>query len=106
RHNDRDSEVVIRRPGTSGPGVATLLRLYGPLGEHPDSVITPLLVPEAPVVVWWPGQGPSDPASDRVGELAQRRITDASRASDPLHDRLARVAHYRPGDTDLGWTGV
>jgi len=103
-NTDPAIDAEIRRPGTSGPGEAILLRLYGPLGEHPDSVITPLLVPEAPVVVWWPGQGPSDPASDRVGELAQRRITDASRASDPLHDLLERVAHYRPGDTDLAWT--
>lgn len=97
-------DAEIRRPGTSGPGEAVLLRLYGPLGEHPDSVITPLLVPDAPVVAWWPGQGPVDPASDPVGALAQRRITDALRAPDPLHDLLERVAHYSPGDTDLAWT--
>ena len=97
-------DAEIRRPGTSGPGEAILLRLYGPLGEHPDSVITPLLVPDAPVVAWWPGPGPSDPSSDPVGELAQRRITDALRAPDPLHDLLERVAHYSPGDTDLAWT--
>ncbi|MEU3309588.1 glucose-6-phosphate dehydrogenase assembly protein OpcA [Nocardiopsis sp. NPDC055551] len=97
-------DAEIRRPGTSGPGEAVLLRLYGPLGEHPDSVLTPLLVPDAPVVVWWPGQGPVDPASDPVGRLAQRRITDALRAPDPLRDLMDRVAHYRPGDTDLTWT--
>ena len=97
-------DAEIRRPGTSGPGEAVLLRLYGPLGEHPDSVLTPLLVPDAPVVVWWPGQGPTDPASDPVGRLAQRRITDALRAPDPVQDLLERVAHYRPGDTDLTWT--
>lgn len=97
-------DAEIRRPGTSGPGEAVLLRLYGPLGEHPGSVLTPLLVPDAPVVVWWPGQGPLDPAADPVGRLAQRRITDALRAPDPLHDLMERVAHYRPGDTDLTWT--
>lgn len=97
-------DAEIRRPGTSGPGEAVLLRLYGPLGEHPDSVLTPLLVPDAPVVVWWPGQGPADPAADPVGKLAQRRITDALRAPDPVADLMERVAHYRPGDTDLTWT--
>ena len=97
-------DAEIRRPGTSGPGEAVLLRLYGPLGEHPDSVVTPLLVPDAPVVVWWPGPGPVDPGADRVGLLAQRRITDALRAEEPLHDLRERVAHYRPGDTDLTWT--
>ena len=97
-------DAEIRRPGTSGPGEAVLLRLYGPLGEHPDSVVTPLLVPDAPVVVWWPGRGPADPSSDPVGRLAQRRITDALRAPDPVRDLVERVAHYRPGDTDLTWT--
>jgi glucose-6-phosphate dehydrogenase assembly protein OpcA len=97
-------DAEIRRPGTAGPGEALLLRLYGPLGEHPDSVITPLLVPDAPVVAWWPGAAPADPAADPVGGLAHRRITDALRAADPVGDLLARVRSYRPGDTDLTWT--
>ncbi|MEE2046250.1 glucose-6-phosphate dehydrogenase assembly protein OpcA [Nocardiopsis tropica] len=97
-------DAEIGRPATSGPGEAGLLRLYGPLGEHADSVLTPLLVPDAPVVAWWPGAGPLNPAADPVGRLAQRRITDALRAPDPLRDLVERVAHYRPGDTDLTWT--
>ncbi|GAB3212060.1 glucose-6-phosphate dehydrogenase assembly protein OpcA [Marinactinospora thermotolerans DSM 45154] len=105
---DRDAEPAIdaeiRRPGTAGPGEALLLRLYGPLGDHADSVVTPLLVPDAPVVVWWPGEGPADPASDPVGRLAHRRITDALRAADPVGDLIGRIAHYSPGDTDLTWT--
>ncbi|WP_017625565.1 glucose-6-phosphate dehydrogenase assembly protein OpcA [Nocardiopsis chromatogenes] len=105
---DQDAESAIdaeiRRPGTSGPGEALLLRLYGPLGEHADSVITPLLVPDAPVVAWWPGAGPTEPAADPVGRLAHRRITDALRAPDPLADLLGRIGNHRPGDTDLTWT--
>lgn len=105
---DPDSEpsidAEIRRPGTAGPGEALLLRLYGPLGDHADSVVTPLLVPDAPVVAWWPGTGPADPAADPVGFLAHRRITDAQRAADPAADLLERIRHYTPGDTDLSWT--
>ncbi|MFC4563235.1 glucose-6-phosphate dehydrogenase assembly protein OpcA [Nocardiopsis mangrovi] len=97
-------DAEIRRPGTSGPGEALLLRLYGPLGEHADSVVTPLLVPDAPVVAWWPGAGPVDPAADPVGRLAHRRITDALRSADPVKDLLERVRRYAPGDTDLTWT--
>src|SRR5690606_5264639 len=52
-------DAEIRRPGTSGPGETLLLRLYGPLAEHADSVVTPLLVPDTPVVAWWPGTGPA-----------------------------------------------
>ncbi|PSK96786.1 glucose-6-phosphate dehydrogenase assembly protein OpcA [Murinocardiopsis flavida] len=99
-------DAEIRRPGTAGPGEALLLRIFGPLGEHVDSVVTPLLVPDAPAVVWWPGEGPADPASDPVGRLAQRRITDALRAADPVADMIGRVRNYRPGDTDLTWTRV
>ncbi|GAA3757354.1 glucose-6-phosphate dehydrogenase assembly protein OpcA [Spinactinospora alkalitolerans] len=97
-------DAEIRRPGTSGPGEALLLRLYGELGEHPDSIVTPLLVPDAPVVAWWPGVGPAEPGADPVGRLAQRRITDALRAADPVGDLMNRITHYRPGDTDLTWT--
>lgn len=99
-------DAEIREPGTSGPGEALLLRLYGPLGEHADSVVTPLLVPDAPVVAWWPGQGPANPSTDPIGRLAQRRITDARQAADPVRDLVARVASYRPGDTDLTWNRI
>ncbi|GAA4913365.1 glucose-6-phosphate dehydrogenase assembly protein OpcA [Streptomonospora salina] len=101
---DPSIDAEIRRPGTSGPGEAILLRLYGPLGEHPGSVVTPLLVPDSPVVAWWPGVGPQNPSADLVGRLAHRRITDALRAADPIADLRGRIRNYQPGDTDLTWT--
>ncbi|MFD0776638.1 glucose-6-phosphate dehydrogenase assembly protein OpcA, partial [Streptomonospora algeriensis] len=55
-------------------------------------------------VAWWPGVGPQHPATDLVGRLAHRRITDALRAADPLADLLGRIRNYEPGDTDLAWT--
>jgi glucose-6-phosphate dehydrogenase assembly protein OpcA len=61
-------------------------------------------VPDAPVVVWWPGQPPEVPADDPVGRLAQRRITDAGSSARPLAALKARAASYRAGDTDLAWT--
>ncbi|MDS1268751.1 glucose-6-phosphate dehydrogenase assembly protein OpcA [Lipingzhangella sp. LS1_29] len=108
RDPDADPAVdaEIRRSGTSGPGETLLLRLYGPLGDHADSVVIPLLVPDSPVVVWWPGAGPLHPAEDPVGRLAHRRITDAASAPDPYTDLRTRIEHYRPGDTDLTWTRI
>ena len=44
-----DAEI---RTGEGAPGQTVLLRLYGPMGLHPDSVVTPLLVPDTPVVTW------------------------------------------------------
>jgi glucose-6-phosphate dehydrogenase assembly protein OpcA len=115
-HPMRVLAVITRRPaassrldaeirvGETGPGEVVLLRMYGPLGEHADSVVTPLLMPDTPVVTWWPGIPPDVPSGSPLGALAQRRITDAAAAAAP-HDCLASLAaHYRPGDTDLSWT--
>lgn len=98
-------DAEIRRPGTSGPGETLLLRLYGPLAEHADSVVVPLLMPDTPVVTWWPGgKVPKVPAEDPLGTLAQRRVTDSYAARDRL-GTLAQLAEaYRPGDTDFAWT--
>jgi len=95
-----DAEISV---GENIPGQLLLLRIYGELNEHADSVVLPLLVPDTPVVVWWPGAAPHAPGAHPIGRLAQRRITDA--ATDRLPGAaLARLAAgYRPGDTDLSW---
>ena len=96
-----DAEI---RVGEAGPGETLLLRMYGPLGEHADSVIAPLLLPDTPVVVWWPGAPPATPAGERIGVLAQRRITDAATADEPRQSLARLAAGYQPGDTDMAWT--
>jgi len=97
-----DAEVTI---GQGGSGETVLLRLSGELIDHPVSVVTPLLLPDSPVVAWWPGDAPDDLAADPLGRLAQRRITDAGTAPRARTTVLARRAlHHTPGDTDLAWT--
>jgi glucose-6-phosphate dehydrogenase assembly protein OpcA len=116
QHPCRILVVIIRRPeqrsrldaeirvGETTPGETVLLRMYGPLGQHADSVVAPLLLPDTPVVTWWPDTVPPIPAQDPMGALAQRRITDAAAAGSP-HDALTMLAAgYQPGDTDLSWT--
>ncbi|WP_406295616.1 glucose-6-phosphate dehydrogenase assembly protein OpcA [Embleya sp. NBC_00888] len=96
-----DAEV---RVGDSGVGETVLLRMHGELANHAESVVLPLLLPDAPVVVWWPGRAPEVPSKDLLGALATRRVTDAAappRRADVL--RL-RASAYTPGDTDLAWT--
>jgi glucose-6-phosphate dehydrogenase assembly protein OpcA len=96
-----DAEI---RLGETGPGVTLLLRMYGPLAAHADSVVAPLILPDIPVVTWWPGAAPAIPSADPLGALAQRRVTDAA-ANDKPRQMLASLASsYRPGDTDLSWT--
>ncbi|MGI5487386.1 glucose-6-phosphate dehydrogenase assembly protein OpcA [Microtetraspora malaysiensis] len=96
-----DAEV---RMGESSPGEVVLLRLYGRLTEHADSVISPLLLTDTPVVAWWPCDAPPVPSQDAVGRLATRRITDARAAADSLAAIAGRHKGYVPGDTDLAWT--
>ncbi|MFF9850511.1 glucose-6-phosphate dehydrogenase assembly protein OpcA [Streptomyces litmocidini] len=97
-----DAEV---RLGTdAGSGETVLLRLYGEVGARADSVVLPLLLPDAPVVVWWPVDAPEVPSRDPLGSLAQRRITDMYAVEDPLTALEKRAASYAPGDTDLAWT--
>src|SRR5215472_9016939 len=95
-----DAEIAV---GESAPGQQVLLRIYGELNEHVDSVVTPLLVPDTPVVIWWPGSAPQAPAADPLGVLGQRRITDVVTSETPRERLLQLAAGYRPGDTDLAW---
>ena len=81
-----------------------MLRLHGELAKHADSVVLPLLLPDTPVVVWWPSKAPPVPGEDQLGALAQRRITDAAAAPQPMRALHQRAESYRPGDTDLAWT--
>ncbi|MCX4833588.1 glucose-6-phosphate dehydrogenase assembly protein OpcA [Streptomyces sp. NBC_00006] len=103
RHGNRlDAEV--RLGSEAGTGETVVLRLYGEVGKHADSVVLPLLLPDAPVVVWWPVDAPENPAKDPLGALAQRRITDAYAVEDPVAALAQRSKSYAPGDTDLAWT--
>lgn len=99
-------DAEVRLGGETASGETVLLRLHGELAAHAYSVVLPLLLPDAPVVVWWPEDAPAHPAQDMLGTLAQRRITDAAATEDPVA-ALARSAQtYAPGDTDLAWTRI
>ena len=97
-----DAEVLIG--GRLGPGEAIVMRMYGRLALHAESVVLPLLAPDAPVVTWWYGEPPTRIAHDPLGVFAERRITDCSLSDRPLEALAGRAADYAPGDTDLGWT--
>jgi glucose-6-phosphate dehydrogenase assembly protein OpcA len=99
-------DAEVRFLGDSGPGETAVLRLHAELADHAESVLLPLLLPDAPVIVWWPGDGPDTPAKDPVGHLAQRRITDAAACPDPIQALESHRDGYQPGDTDLAWTRI
>jgi len=99
-----DAEVLLG--GRLGPGEAVVLRMYGRLALHAESVTLPMLAPDAPVVTWWHGTPPDRIAYDPLGVFAERRITDVGRTADRLAALHKRATDFAPGDTDLAWTRV
>ncbi|MFF4545949.1 glucose-6-phosphate dehydrogenase assembly protein OpcA [Streptomyces sp. NPDC001435] len=97
-------DAEVRLGSEAGTGETVVLRTFGEVSDHAASVVLPLLLPDAPVVVWWPADAPEVPAKDPLGALAQRRITDLYAVERPLEALDARARAYTPGDTDLAWT--
>lgn len=99
-------DAQIRIGGDAGASEVVILRTSGPLLDHADTLVMPLLLPDAPIVVWWPSEGPDVPSQDPVGAMAQRRITDSTRCGDPGTTLAHLATVYEPGDTDLAWARV
>ncbi|MFF6784263.1 glucose-6-phosphate dehydrogenase assembly protein OpcA [Streptomyces sp. NPDC012510] len=99
-------DAEVRVGADAGTGETVVVRLYGEVADHAQSVVLPLLLPDAPVVVWWPVNAPLDPARDPLGALAQRRVTDSYAAEKPIDELRVRADNYEPGDTDLAWTRI
>jgi glucose-6-phosphate dehydrogenase assembly protein OpcA len=99
-------DAQIRVGGDAGASEVIVLRGYGALAEpEPGAgMVMPLLLPDAPVVAWWPNEAPAVPSEDAIGKLAQRRITDALSSKNPTKAFEQRRAHPAAGDTDLTWT--
>ncbi len=95
-----DAEI---QAGETTPGDVIVLRMSGDIAAHPDSVVLPLLLPDSPVIAWWPYDAPKDLASDSIGRLATRRISDSAADADPCEALRVRAAHMSPGDSDLCW---
>src|SRR6476620_77234 len=97
-------DAQIRVGHDAGAGEVVVLRLSGPLAKHASSVVMPFLLPDTPVVAWWPDIAPEVPAEDPLGQLAMRRITDATNGVDPLSAIKSRLEGFAAGDTDLSWS--
>ncbi|BDZ38082.1 glucose-6-phosphate dehydrogenase assembly protein OpcA [Microbacterium suwonense] len=97
-------DAQIRVGGDAGASEVVVLRAFGDAASNTESLVTGILLPDAPVVAWWPEDAPTDAAASPLGRIAQRRITDAATSPD-VRDRLALLGKtHAPGDTDLAWT--
>ena len=103
--SDARLDGQLRVGGDAGAGEVVVLRISGPLSSHASSVVLPFLLPDTPVVAWWPGSAPEVPARDPLGKLAIRRITDATGCDDPLASIRSRLQGYT-GDIEAKLTRV
>lgn len=99
-------DAQLHSGGDTGASEVVILKLSGPLAGHAASVVVPFLLPDIPVVAWWPDAAPEKPAQDPLGKLAIRRITDATNGIDPLSAIKGRLPGYTAGDTDLCWARI
>jgi len=97
-------DAQIRIGGDAGASEVIILTGPADAFAHADTLVMPLLLPDAPIVAWWPREAPENPGADVIGAMAHRRITDSYRSADPRATIRRLATAYRPGDTDLAWT--
>ena len=105
-HHNARVDAQIRVGGDAGASEVVVVRAYGDAARDQESLVTGLLLPDAPVVAWWPGVAPTVVSQSPIGRIAQRRITDAASSSNPREALSALSDSYAPGDTDFAWTRI
>ena len=101
-HTFLDAEV--RFGSDAGAGEIIVLRPRGGLVHHPDTLVIPLLVPDAPVVAWWPNEAPANLSKDLLGSMARSRITDAMNSSNPMRTMDDLRRNWSSKNVDMSWT--
>ncbi|WP_423924097.1 glucose-6-phosphate dehydrogenase assembly protein OpcA [Frigoribacterium sp. 2-23] len=106
RSDDEEArlDAQIRVGGDAGASEVIVLRAFGDTASDEEGLVTGLLLPDAPVVAWWPGRAPVSVSESPLGRIAQRRITDAASQANPRQSIVDLAETYEPGDTDFAWT--
>lgn len=110
--HDRDSpkleaEVSAQTRTETGHRVTTervILHAHGEVATHLASLVTPLLVPDLPVILWWPGRPDFDnPLFDNLCELADQLVVDTDEGFDDRDlKRLLEVAQRDQSRASIG----
>jgi glucose-6-phosphate dehydrogenase assembly protein OpcA len=97
-------DAEIRVGGDAGASEVIVLRAKGEAATYPQSLVMGLLLPDAPVVAWWPNKAPAIVSQSPIGKIATRRITDSWSQEDPSAFLSMLAESYSPGDSDFAWT--
>jgi glucose-6-phosphate dehydrogenase assembly protein OpcA len=110
--HDRDSpkleaEVSAQTRTETGHRVTTervILHAHGEVATHLGSLVTPLVVPDLPVILWWPGRPDFDnPLFDNLCELADQLVVDTDEGFDDRDlKRLLEVAQRDQSRASIG----
>lgn len=99
-------DAEIRVGGDAGASEVIILKAHGKAASNQESLVMGLLLPDAPVVAWWPSSCEGNPANTAIGKIASRRITDSSCQSSPVEFLKRLAKNYAPGDGDMAWTRI
>lgn len=99
-------DAQIRVGGDAGASEVIVLKAYGDAASNAESLITGLLLPDAPVVAWWPSACSPSPALTPVGQIASRRLIDSALQQNARAFLAEFAKNYQPGDGDLAWTRI
>ncbi len=94
----------IRVGGDAGASEVIVLQAPSAVVAHTDTLIMPLLLPDAPIVAWWPSIVPQRPSHEPIGSMAHTRLTDSLNCSQPQASLRSLRDNHVPGDVDLAWT--
>ncbi|HKS00775.1 MAG TPA: glucose-6-phosphate dehydrogenase assembly protein OpcA [Arthrobacter sp.] len=97
-------DAQIRVGGDAGASEVIVLHGHGELAGESESLVAALLLPDAPIVAWWPHGAPKNASETSIGRIAHRRITDSANGTDPQRSLENIRDTYKAGDTDLAWT--
>ena len=102
--SENSLDAQIRVGGDAGASEVVVLHADPDVFNHADTLIMPLLLPDAPIVAWWTSEVPESPASERLGAMAKVRITDVLTSDKPHQAMESLRKNHQPGDVDLAWT--
>jgi glucose-6-phosphate dehydrogenase assembly protein OpcA len=80
-HSDARLDAQIRVGGDAGASEVIMVRAYGDAASDKEGLVTGLLLPDAPVVAWWPGDAPTSASQSALGRIAQRSAKRTRRAT-------------------------
>lgn len=96
-------DAEIRIGADAGASDVVVLRPFGGARAEVDTLVMPLLLPDAPIVVWWPSRPPAVLGAEPLGAMAHRRISDVGECEGAIELLADLGTGYTAGDTDLSW---